>query len=35
MRLIVKSLVNNSVHKEYVKKNSYNLNSKLAFNARR
>jgi hypothetical protein len=35
MRLIVESLVNDSVHEEYIKKNSCNLNGKLAFNARR
>jgi hypothetical protein len=35
MRLIVKSLVDNSVHKEYIEKNSRSSNSKLAFNARR
>jgi hypothetical protein len=35
MHLIVKSLVDDSVHKEYIKKNSYSSNSKLAFNARR
>jgi hypothetical protein len=35
MHLIVESLINNSVHKEYIKKNSYSSNSKLASNARR
>jgi hypothetical protein len=35
MRLIAKSLIDNSMYKEYIKKNSYSLNSKLASNAKR
>jgi hypothetical protein len=35
MRLIAKSLVDDSMHKEYIEKNSRNLNGKLASNAKR